>query len=73
MVALSKLAGVVVAGVSLMAVGALVFQVWRGSNAKEVGRLTSILIYPIKACPPINVDSAECTSAGLKYKAIRDR
>jgi len=73
MTALSKIAGVVVAGVSLMAVGALVSRLWRGSNTKEVGRLTSIQIYPIKGCPPIKIDSAECTSAGLKYKSLRDR
>ncbi|XP_045528447.1 mitochondrial amidoxime reducing component 2-like [Pieris brassicae] len=38
-----------------------------------VGTLKNLLVYPIKSCAPILLNTAECTSLGLKDNWLRDR
>ncbi|KAF6023960.1 hypothetical protein EB796_017745 [Bugula neritina] len=43
------------------------------SAMKTVAKVEKILVYPIKSCPPLVVDQAECTPVGMKYRKARDR
>jgi len=38
-----------------------------------IGKVSELVIYPIKACPGIPVKWADCTECGLRYKNLRDR
>uniref|UniRef100_A0A0N4ZP23 MOSC domain-containing protein n=1 Tax=Parastrongyloides trichosuri TaxID=131310 RepID=A0A0N4ZP23_PARTI len=42
-------------------------------EAKEVGTVDSIFIYPVKSMRGIKVPYAECTKSGLKYGELEDR
>ena len=40
---------------------------------KVVGKVSDILIYPIKSGPPISLKEATCTESGLVYRGLKDR
>lgn len=52
---------------------AVVYQVKVRTKAKVVGRISELLVYPIKSGPPLRVEKAICTNTGLRYLNALDR
>ena len=64
---------VVVGGLAACAAGLAAYGLYsyvrRSRNTlewREVGKLSSILIHPVKACRGIEVTQAECTALGIR-------
>ncbi|CAL8274141.1 unnamed protein product [Merluccius merluccius] len=58
--------------------GALLLLAWLYASSRRgvkvrVGRLSKLLIYPLKSARSISVDLAECRHMGLKHGELRDR
>ena len=64
-----------VIGSILMAVFSTAMLVYYKNKQRRrtVGRVTDLVIYPIKSCRGISVKWAHCTELGLRYKNLMDR
>jgi hypothetical protein len=65
-------ASAVVGGALAVAAGYLLYK-RLSVRQRRVGKVSEIIIYPIKSGPALHVESAECTETGLKFKDIHDR
>ena len=48
-------------------------QVGRPTHAKQVGRVKSIWLYPVKSLRGLAMNKGECTFSGLKANGCMDR
>ncbi|KAF6023959.1 MARC1 [Bugula neritina] len=67
-----EMTGALVLGAGMLLVAGYVLYK-RKSKSYSVGKLSQLILYPIKSGPPMHVQSAECLETGLKYKQIYDR
>ena len=70
----------VVGGLAACATGLAVYGVYKLNNRqqydwKEVGKISQLMIHPVKACRGLQVESAQCTPLGMKTNdgTLQDR
>ena len=65
-------ASVVVGGALAVAAGYMIYK-RLSVKKRKAGKVSKIILYPIKSGPALHLESAECTETGLKFKEIHDR
>ncbi|XP_067128160.1 uncharacterized protein [Centruroides vittatus] len=58
--------------VLITSVAILMFKKWR-NRCRKIGRLSKIILYPVKSMAGLEVQQAVCKATGLEFGQIRDR